>query len=297
VWYPTQDAGPVTPAFDSKVWVGNPVVMDGAPAAGAFPLVVVSHGMFGNAFNQAWFAAAMAEQGHVVAAISHPGTSTWARDPDDRRELWERPRDVSRVIDVALAAGLPVSVDAERVYMAGHSLGAFTGLALAGGRYDAARFDAFCEASPGEMVCDILKGWQIAQTPEDRVAMEADLADPRIKAFALFDLGGTQSFSEASLAQVDRPMLVFGAPITNSGLDLDIESRALVKALPPEEVRYLEPETLSHFDFLGQCKDGGYELLAREEPGDERICAGGGAERAAKHRMVIGEVLAFFGQS
>lgn len=299
LWYPTEAAGPLSLDVDSKVWVGTRIVRDADFAAGRFPLVVLSHGMFGNAYNQAWLAAALAKRGHVVAAINHPGTSTWLRDVDQRRELWERPGDISRVIDHALASpGLADHVDPDRIFMAGHSLGGFTALALAGGRYDAAKLKAVCDGMPGELACGILNDWNIARTPADRAAMEADLSDPRIRAFAVFDLGGTQSFSTQSLGRIDRPMLVFGAPIMNSGLTLDIESRALVKALPPGKAEYIEPDTLAHFDFLGRCKKGGLELLAREEPGDEIICmGGGGADRAAKHKMIIEAVARFFSQS
>lgn len=298
LWYPTEAAGPLSLDFDSKVWVGTRIVRDADFAAGRFPLVVLSHGMFGNTYNQAWLAAALAARGHVVAAINHPGTSTWLRDVDQRRELWERPGDISRVIDRALASPrLADHVDPDRIFMAGHSLGGFTALALAGGRYDAAKLKAFCDGMPGELACGILNDWNIAKTPADRSAMEADLSDRRIRAFALFDLGGTQSFSTDSLNRIDRPMLIFGAPIMNSGLTLDIESRALVNALPPEKAAYIEPDTLSHFDFLGQCKEGGLELLAREEPGDEIICMGGGTARAAKHKMIIEAVARFFSKS
>ncbi|CAN0604377.1 unnamed protein product, partial [Ectocarpus sp. 12 AP-2014] len=186
--------------------------------------------MFGNAYNQAWFGAAMSKRGYVVAAISHPGTSTWLRDADQRRALWERPKDVSRVIDhVTTPGALPIEVLSDQVFMAGHSLGGFTAALLAGARYDADQLESFCDGRSDEMVCGIFADWDIAKTPQDRTQMEADLADPRIRAFALFDLGGTQSFSPQSLAKIDSPLLVFGAPITNSGLDLDIESRALVK--------------------------------------------------------------------
>lgn len=295
LWYPTDADGPIDYDFQSEVWVSSEVIKDAPPAGGPFPLVVLSHGMFGNAYNQAWFAGAMAQQGFIVAAISHPGTSTWQRDADQRRQLWERPKDVSRVIDFAMTSeGLMGQVDPDRIFMAGHSLGGFTAAALAGARYDAAKLKQFCDATPGELACGIFADWDIAQTPEDRVQMEADLSDPRIRAFALFDLGGTQSFSVDSLNKIDTPMLVFGAPIMNSGLTLNIESRALIKALPSETATYIEPETLSHFDFLGQCKPGGYDLLAREEPGDEIICADGGVRRAAKHEMIIEAVAAFF---
>jgi predicted dienelactone hydrolase len=256
---------------------------------------VVSHGMFGNADNQAWFAGAMARRGYVVAAINHPGTSTWSRDPGQRRQLWERPRDVSRVIDhAATSPKLSALVDPARVFMAGHSLGGFTAALLAGARYDASGLKRFCDKNPDELSCNILADWDVARTPEDIAQMEADLSDPRIKAFAVFDLGGTQSFSRASLGRVHTPMLMFGAPLMDSGLTLDIESRVLIEALPPETAIYIEPETLSHFDFLGQCKPGGFELLKREEPGDEIICRNGGVQRAAKHNLIIATVDGFF---
>jgi predicted dienelactone hydrolase len=295
MWYPTIDAAPETTDFESKVWVSTPVIKDAEPAIGPFPLIVLSHGMFGNSYNQAWFAGAMARKGYVVAAINHPGTSTWLRDPDQRRALWERPKDITRVIDFAMTdPDLMSRIDSNRIFMAGHSLGGFTAVALAGGQYDASALNSFCAQAPDELTCGILNRWEIAKTDTDRVQMEADLSDQRITAFAVFDLGGTQSFSTGSLAQIDRPMLVFGAPIMNSGLTLDIVSRALVDVLPSERTKYIEPETLSHFDFLGQCKPGGFALLEREEPGDEIICVDGGAARAAKHAMIIEAVDSLF---
>lgn len=295
LWYPTEADCPLTMDFDSAVWADTPVIKDADPAGAAFPLVVLSHGMFGNALNQAWLAAGLAREGFVVAAISHPGTSTWSRDPDQTRQLWERPKDISRVIDFATTSpDLAVRIDPDRVFMAGHSLGGFTAVALAGGRYDADGLAAFCRTMPGELACNILADWKIAETPQDRAQMESDLSDPRIKAFALFDLGGTQSFSKASLAAIDRPLLVFGAPIMNSGLMLDIESRALVDAVATGLAHYVEPPTLSHLDFLGQCKPAGFAILAQEEPGDEVVCAQGGAARAAKHQMILESVVGFF---
>lgn len=295
LWYPTDATAPLTYDFESEVWMGTQVVKGAEPASGQFPLVVLSHGMFGNAYNQAWLASALAQRGYVVAAISHPGTSTWSRDPDLTRQLWERPKDVSRVIDHAMTSpDLAGLFDPDKVFMAGHSLGGFTAIALAGGRYDVARLDRFCDETPGELACGILQGWKIGQTPQERVQMEADLSDPRIKAFAVLDPGGIQSFSDASLGEIDRPMLVFGAPIMSSGLTLDIEARALVASLPSGLAQYIEPATLSHFDFLGLCKPGGFELLEKEEPGDEIICTDGGAPREAKHEMIIDSVVSFF---
>ncbi|WP_323770582.1 alpha/beta hydrolase family protein [Antarctobacter sp.] len=297
IWYPTKATGPTRIDFESAVWDGSDVIRDADAAPGPFPFIVVSHGMFGNARNQAWFGAAMARRGFVVAAVDHPGTSTWLRDPDQRRALWERPRDIARVIDFAVSPDtLPVRIDPDQIFMAGHSLGGFTAMALAGARYDADRIGRFCDATPLELVCGIFADWDIAQTPEDRDRMQDDLADKRIRAFAVFDLGGTQSFSDESLNRIDRPLLVFGAPIMNSGLTLDIEARALVAALPPKTVRYIEPATLTHFDFFNLCTPEGYGILAKELPGDEVVCQDGGAHRAAMHDLILNEVTAFFTQ-
>ena len=118
--------------------------------------------------------------------------------------------------------------------------------------------------------------WQIAKTPEDVLAMEQDLSDPRIKAIAVFDLGGTQTFAFETLAKVKTPLLVIGAPKPSKGsLDLHRESRALVSALPKETTRYNEPTSLSHFDFLSLCTQRAVEILEDEVAGDGEICEDG----------------------
>lgn len=303
VWYPTTQTTGITQHHGNPVWAAIEAINDAPAAPGEFPLVVLSHGMYGNAMNQAWLASDLSKRGYIVAAISHPGTSTWSRDLDDARQMWERPKDISRVIDHLTAHNLPaVHVDPQRIYMAGHSLGGFTAVALAGGRYDAAKFDATCARPPGEtagdVVCDIFGGWSVAKTPEDRERIQADLSDPRIKRFALFDVGGTQAFSEESLGAISRPFLVFGAPrnINGTGLNLDIESRALIAALPKTNVTYLEPETLAHFDFLSECNPNALTILEEEEPDDVFVCIEGREERQAEHKMIADEVARFFDQ-
>lgn len=297
LWYPTDQTAGVAAQHGNPVWTGIEAIKNAPVTSGRFPLVVLSHGMYGNAMNQSWLASKLAQQGYVVAAVSHPGTSTWARDADDARQLWERPKDVSRVIDHLLSgSNLSGSVDPERIFMAGHSLGGFTAVALAGGRYDADRFNAFCASHPGELVCGIFAKWQVAQTPEDRKEMSVDLSDPRIKGIAVFDLGGTQTFALDSLAQIKTPLLVFGAPedIEGTGINLDVESRALIAALPKLNVTYLEPAGLAHFDFLGECTPQAVEILKEEEPEDVYVCIDGGMQRRALHEMIAKTVTQFF---
>ncbi|MCR9158424.1 MAG: alpha/beta fold hydrolase [Rhodobacteraceae bacterium] len=291
-WYPAKPADTVS-AHGNAVWEPIQVAPDAPALDGTFPLVVLSHGMFGNARNQAWLAERLVAQGYAVAAIDHPGTSTFNRDPNHQRELWNRPKDISRLIDHLTRES---RINADRIYMAGHSLGGFTAVALAGGQYDPDGFDSFCDAMPDDLVCGIFERWNVAKTPEDRTAMAQDLSDDRIRAFAVFDLGGMQTFSADSLGTIDTPMLVYGAPVDLEGLNLDVESRALVAHLPAAMTTYHEPETLAHFDFLGVCTENGLAILKAEEPDDAFVCADGRAARRAEHAQIASEVAAFFAQ-
>lgn len=294
LWYPTEAEGSTVRAHGNAVWEAIRVIPHAAPAEGLRPLVVLSHGMYGNARNQAWLAAELTGAGYIVAAIDHPGTSTFLRDPDDAREMWERPQDITRTIDYLLAEDvLGTQVDPERIYMAGHSLGGLTAVMLAGARYDPARIDGFCEAGLDDLVCGILAMWDVAQSEADRVTIAQDWSDPRLAGIAVFDLGGTQAFAPESFAAIDTPMLVIGAPIANSGLTLDLESRALVEMLP-EGTAYLEPAGLAHFDFLGVCTAQGLEILREEEPDDAFVCEEGREARRAEHEMIAQAVIGFF---
>ena len=245
--------------------------------------------------NQAWLASILTQQGYIVAAIDHPGTSTFNRDADHARELWERPRDISRTIDHILAdPAYAKHVDAQNIFMAGHSLGGFTAVALAGGQFEPAKFDTFCASNDADLACRVINQWNVAKSDADRKTIAGDFSDERIKAFAVFDLGGAQSFSNDSLAAIEKPMMVIGAPENAHGLNLDVESRALNAALPSKTVQYWEPTGLSHFDFMGECTERGLEILQQEEPADAYVCKQGTNERASHHAQIATRVMNFF---
>lgn len=295
IWYPTNETEGSVRAQGNAVWEPIMVHPNAEPVAGKHPLVLLSHGMYGNHRNQAWLASELTRAGYIVAAIDHPGTSTFQRDADHARELWERPRDISRTIDHILAdPAYSGHIDAENIFMAGHSLGGFTAVALAGGRFEPAKFDAFCASSDADIACGVINRWKVAKTPEDRITITGDFSDDRIKGFAVFDLGGTQSFSTQSLGAIQSPMLVIGAPENVHGLNLDVESRALNAALPSETTQYWEPAGLSHFDFMGRCTDKGLAILKAEEPDDVYVCEKGTDERAAEHKEIASKVMGFF---
>lgn len=295
MWYPAAGSGPTTRVHSNPVWAGVDAAEDAPILEGTYPLVVLSHGMYGNMMNQNWLASELAKQGYIVASVNHPGTSTWLRDPDHARQLWERPRDISRVIThMTRTSEMAAQIDDSRIYMAGHSLGGWTAMALAGATYDADAFDDFCAQGLDLLVCGVMDRWQVAKAEADRAALAQSYADPRISAFAVFDLGGTQTFNASSLGAIEGTFLIMGAPVDGSRLNLDVESRDLVAKLTSADVTYLEPAHLSHFDFMGICTPAAKAILQEEEPDDVIVCEDGITERATDHAMIIDAVTAHF---
>lgn len=293
IWYPTMAPGASFRFGANAVFAGFEAHPASPVADGPFPLVVISHGLTGNVFNQGWLATDLAAHGIIVAAVDHPGTATRDRGPEERARIWRRPQDLSRVIDAVLAdSTLAASVDAERIAAAGHSLGGFTVLALAGAGLDPVRHATYCASHPDRADCAFLATIDSRGDADWQQRMLATpTGDPRVDAVVSFDLGLTQLFDPASLAELDLPVLVIGAGRENA-VPLDAESRALAAALP--NATYFEVADLGHYDFLGACRPNGEAVLAELSPGEEFVCgAGPGRSRDALHRVIADKVRAF----
>lgn len=119
----------------ATIW--NPDVAAGHPA----PAVLLSHGTGGRATDLAWLAHALCEAGFVVASVDHHGNTSAEPEylPEGFAFTWNRPRDLSMLLDHLLATG---TVDANRVGAAGFSLGGYTVAALMGARLDPAILSA-----------------------------------------------------------------------------------------------------------------------------------------------------------
>ena len=185
LWYPTSDQAAPVVVGENRVFYGVPAIRDAVPAPGGRALVVLSHGYGGSWRNLSWLADSLVRQGYIVASPDHSGTTTFDRDPAQATRLWERPRDLKRVIDALAAdASLAGTVDAKRIAAIGHSLGGWTVTALAGARFDTKRLEVDCRANGSLRAC-ALKSELGLTRPE----LEADLGDPRLGAFVSLDLG------------------------------------------------------------------------------------------------------------
>ncbi|WP_416064333.1 alpha/beta hydrolase family protein [Rhizobium sp. ZK1] len=307
IWYPTvSDVTPVllgeTPAF-----IGQPVIRDAEPMAGPHPLVVLSHGYGGSWRNLAWLAADLVEAGYVVAAPDHPGTTTFDMRKPDAIELWKRPGDLSRTIHALLDnPDLAGGVASDRIAAIGHSLGGWTVVELAGGRFDAAKVAKNCMAEFSPIYCRIFEALGIGRNAASDAAMAADLSDPRIRAVVTLDLGPGRGLTPESLAAIDVPVMVLGAA---DDVDGDTATKADIAATNKDSgylARYLPPATTTytlipgslHFSFMQPCKPGAAELIEKEAPGESIVCRDGvGADRGTIHRQVSNMITDFLGKA
>ncbi|WP_087502076.1 alpha/beta fold hydrolase [Pseudomonas sp. SID14000] len=281
VWYPSTTTATPQLIADTPVFIGDLAVRDAPPAAGTYPLVVLSHGFRGNWGNQSWLASALAHQGYIVAAVNHPGTTTRDRSPEAAAQLWQRPIDLRRAIDAVMAQTDQFGRVAKgQVAVVGHSLGGWTALEIAGARFDPKRFAQDCFIHPQLSSCSVYKQINADSAPASKARLGGDLRDSRVTAIVTLDLGLSRGLTDESLAALPVPTLVIAAGAPSEDLPAQLESADLAKRLPLATSRYVEVEDASHFSFLSACKPGAMALLEDDAPGDGVICRDGDNARS-----------------
>jgi len=223
------------------------------------PLILLSHGAGGSAQGMSWLGACLASRGFIAAAVSHIGS------PRDEIQLagrmylsewymWERPKDLSVVLDKLLSD--PVfgpRIDRDRIGAAGFSLGGYTVIALAGAKLDLPRLEANSPPPPPEIAEILPKA--IAESTElqktNPVVRESyrhsadSYKDKRIRGvFALAPaLGG--GFTQAGLAPITIPVrIVVGRDDLVTPLALDAQRYA---DLIPGATLTILPGEAGHF--------------------------------------------------
>ncbi|MBI3198941.1 MAG: hypothetical protein HYZ40_15825 [Rhodospirillales bacterium] len=253
------------------------------------PLVVISHGNWGSRFSQGWLALELVKSGYVVLSTSHPGTDGDDQSIAGRYRLWDRSRDVSFALDEVLKhAKWAALIDENRIGFVGHSFGGWTGVSLAGGRYDPVRQRTFCDKAPKkDFYCDGTLKDDIAGV----AAQDAgdSFRDGRIKAFYIMASGPGQGFTADSLRSISVPFVVDTAQFDEI-LDPASNSTNLVKQIPSarEVVR-----PVGHFAYVPECrwligpvltKFAGLPLC--DDPS--------GVDRMLVHKQMASEIVAFF---
>lgn len=217
---------------------------------GRWPLVLLSHGSGGTRFDLAWLAEHLAASGFVVAASTHPGNSYDDNDPYASLRIWERPGDVSVVIDHVLAdTQLAPFIDEKRIGAAGHSLGGYTVLATAGARYDVHRARAHCARNGHrDPICTLAPN--VDRSRIDYGPSADSYKDPRIKSVIAFAPAVGPGFDPKSAADVEIPVhIIAGGADQLTPFDLHARTWAtLLRA----ELTVLG--LADHYAFVSACK-------------------------------------------
>lgn len=260
-----------------------------APDRGRRPLIVISHGNWGGRFSQGWLAIRLVNTGFVVLSTSHPGTLGDDQSVAGRLRLWDRSRDVSSALgELLLHPNWSAMVDADRIGFVGHSFGGWTGVSLAGGRYDPqiqrdscvrmAKRDLYCES----ILRDDIKGIATSDALDS-------FKDGRFRAFYIVASGPGQGFSAESLGAIGVPFLVETAR-DDEVLEPQANSSRLARLIPGAR-EIVRP--VGHFVHVPECKWLIGPILARIAGAP--ICNDpAGVDRAAAHEQIAADVIAFF---
>ncbi|MGH8397686.1 MAG: alpha/beta hydrolase family protein [Gammaproteobacteria bacterium] len=293
VFYPSAQAKGVT-------WRG-PYELDASagtlPVPGAKPLVVISHGQGGSDLGHHDLATYLASHGFIVATLEHPKDNFHdSSGVGHLTVLAGRAIQVSATINMLLHDPYWRNlISADRIGVAGFSMGGYTSLLLVGAVPHFDRLIAYCKRHPGDTgTCDLITrlAAQSGKTEMDYLdglqknfTRWGNTDDPRVKAaFVMAPM--SMVFDQAGLAHINRPVYLY------YGQDDPV-------LLPQYNVLHIAPliKTLAgikmipkagHYVFLSPCSP----QLAKEAPD---ICTDPpGVNRVAEHRQIDADALAFF---
>jgi predicted dienelactone hydrolase len=275
IWYPSRGKSGFVLLGSS----GMRVVSDGAVDGTGLPLVIMSHGTGGSALGHADTAIALAEQGFIVAAPTHPGDNI-QENSDVGQPEWmvDRARHLSRTIDAVLGTWKDrARVDPARIGVFGLSAGATTALVSLGGKPDLSRIAAQCAKQP-EFVCKIMQPERYRDLPSPRW-----IADPRIKAAVLAAPGLGFTFEPDGLAAVRAPIQLW-AGTADQTVPFATNTAVVDRLLPRRPELHVVPGA-AHLSFLMPCGPIGPPAVCGER---------NGFDRARFHQVFNHDVAAFF---
>jgi predicted dienelactone hydrolase len=291
LWYEAASGAKVE-AFSFRLPLRSiQVARDAAPRrdGGRRALVVLSHGNWGTRYSLGWLALKLVDAGYIVVSTSHPGTLADDQTVAGRLRLWDRASDVSFVLDRLLddPKWAPL-IDPHRIGFVGHSFGGWTGVSLAGGRYDPVRQRTFCQNSAKkDFYCDNTLKDDVSGVP----VADADRSyhDARIRAYYIMGSGPGQGFGEQSLKAISAPFVVDTAEFDES-LEPLANSSTLARLISgAREIR----RPVGHFAYVPECRSIVGPILTRLA--GIPVCNDpDGVDRAAVHHQVAHDVTRFF---
>lgn len=250
-----------------------------------YPLVVMSHGSGADRYTISWLAEVLAANGYIVAAMDHYGNTWNNKIPEYYARPWERPLDVSFVIDRLIESSqFTDRIDLARIGFVGYSLGGSTGIWIAGARADVLDLEKIrsnCLRDIGDVVpLNLIE--KIDFSPAG-----GSFTDKRISAMVLMAPALGWLFDENSLEKIDIPVFIFAAendevaPVENNAMIFAKKiSRATLKIFSGQA---------NHYVFLNRATAVGQRFL------DPKYCIDpGSVNRKKVHDDIAKRSIAFF---
>lgn len=260
IWYPTTD----TTGFNISVeypFKLPPTSQDAELPDGEFPLILMSHGTGSNRISLMWLASELAAEGYIVAASDHYGNTLDNKIPENFVKVWDRPRDISFVIDYLInEPGWNKHIDSTKIGMIGFSLGGYTSIALAGGEMDYQVLKEFSVSEKGKVEFNVPELGDISQYLTPKLIAEGEkqsqnLKDSRIKSFiALAPALGQGYVSEKQFENVDAPLLIIGAA-NDTRTPVEENAKHYHNLISKSDYFELEGK-VGHYVFLNEAKAG-----------------------------------------
>ncbi|MGJ5207403.1 alpha/beta hydrolase family protein [Bradyrhizobium sp. HKCCYLR20261] len=296
-WYPAADGAteaalPVAPWPQGWFKAGPAALNEPLAGNGHYPLVAYSHGTGCNGLQVEWLARELASRGFIAVAVNHHGNSN--AEPYRAEAFlcsWERPRDISLLIDhITAHPDFAGRIDPDRIFAVGYSLGGVTATALLGAIMIRSPFAPGANLGRGprefpDLVDHLPRLMETSQIFRDSWArMSASYHDPRIKAALLLAPGrSVQGFSEDSVAAIDVP-----THIMVGGADALLPSARWLHERLPLSAFDIVADDAGHYVFLPESTE-----LGRSS--DPASCVDpASVDRGAVHRKVIEAALELF---
>lgn len=287
IWYPID---PETPSINPLgIWVRCEEARDAVLSnqKQTYPLVVFSHGHGGDRFNIAWLAEILAANGYIVASMDHYGNTWNNKILEFYIKTWERPKDVSFVIDQILHNSLfQDRIDQNRIGFSGYSLGATTGLWIAGAcvkEIEQSTFQQICNQQLGETISlDKFKDKDFKQIFQS-------FHDQRISAFFIMAPALGWLFTEQSLKNIQPPFYIVASE-QDEIAPIEQNAKWFAKIMSRVSLKILKGNA-NHYTFLNRATIVGRRFLHPNLYEDPQ-----GVDRKKIQESLAKEAVLFFNQ-
>lgn len=295
IWYPATPGGKTVTVGGNGVFYGTEAGRNAPHAVGTFPAIVISHGAGGNAGQFGWIASQLAAEGYVVILPNHPGTTSRNASAEAAVRVWERPADVTAVIDeITENPDQYAFIDTDNIAILGFSAGGYTAMAISGARVDPDRLQRFCdETDHGMSDCAFLARYGVNLHAMDLSPASQDLRDGRVGVAVIIDPGIVSTLTEDSLRAIDIPMYIVNLGDEDK-VPAGVYARSAVEMIPTATYDIVPDAT--HFSFLAQCKERGAAILENEGEPDALCDDAGGRDRAAIHADLTRRIVDFLSE-